>query len=330
MGSELFHPNQPMEHSIARSLRTRLARNRIVRFQAVSLALYLLLIEAIGLPRHEERFGAGELPFFAAVGVLAVLLLWSGKRWVAARSLVDYGLRLDRRSALLLGVGVLLGIGMQAWVTGGMWVLGVLRFVQVFRAPLGSAPLPEISVSVAAMLGGALFEEVVFRAHPLKTVVDTWVRGTSGRAVYVVIAGSALWFAMFHPTEGLWSLAVTFWMGVVFGCLYYHTGELALPLGAHVGVNLTIAHIMGYSNPHRVLLVFLEPTFSISVRGWAEVVGLAVLALVWFATPVVVAGGYLRWLARPGFETPLLGWQSDQGRDVAVTAANSPQTTGGG
>lgn len=169
------------------------------------------------------------------------------------RPLSEYGYRLSRGWWLDLVAGIALGS-----------LVVVLAFLIAIR--LGSVRLPEegsvvgsvdllwLAAFFVGFVGVAFWEELVFRA----VVMTNGIEGLSERgwsrsvAATVALIGNSAVFALVHVPGALaeghspWLTALwTFSAGLLFGVAYLLTGELALPMGLHLGVNFVSSNVFG-------------------------------------------------------------------------------------
>ncbi|RYZ38581.1 MAG: CPBP family intramembrane metalloprotease [Myxococcaceae bacterium] len=153
-------------------------------------------------------------------------------------------LRLERRSLASLGLmpGARAGRDLGLGVLGGMLLVGAVAFLvgvsggfHLVRAEQASA-----SVLVKAawtMLGVALFEEVLFHGYAFQRAIH----GLGVRWAQVLLS---IIFCLAHPfspdMEGSTravAMLTTFLAGWMLGLCYLRTGQLALPVGVHLGWN---------------------------------------------------------------------------------------------
>lgn len=171
-----------------------------------------------------------------AAGVLVAWTAWA--RWLDRRPLAAYGLHLDRSwwldllagfAAVLVGVAVWLGLGEAlGWAD-----------VAVAGGPPGPATVAGLLAVVAAIAVNVWAQETVFVGVTVVNAAEGLAsRGVDARrAVLLAWAVAVLVFAVKHrPTSAARVLNLVVALGL-FAALFAHTGELALPIGVHAGVN---------------------------------------------------------------------------------------------
>jgi len=144
------------------------------------------------------------------------------------------------------------GLGVTLWGTGlgfacVMLMFGcglVARFIAVKHVDATGQRerLPRFFSGLTDYIGGAVFEEVVMRGY-LFYLISSVFGG------WVAIVGSSLIFALVHlirpdriPT--VFTLNA-FIFGLLTGASRYYTGALWLPIGLHIGWNVTAGPILG-------------------------------------------------------------------------------------
>lgn len=190
-----------------------------------------LVPASLSQPATMLAFGLFQAGFFAAAWVA-----WA--RFLDRRPLANYGLApsgawlLD----LLIGfVAVLIGFG--AWLALGS-ALGWAEVMVSLGGPATSLVFVLAAVFVAIIVN-VWVQETVFIGITVKNAAEGLAsRGVvPSRAVVGAWAVAVLLFALKHrPSTGGRVLNLLLALGI-FGLLYVHTGELALPIGVHTGVN---------------------------------------------------------------------------------------------
>ncbi|UOE44063.1 CPBP family intramembrane glutamic endopeptidase [Agromyces larvae] len=171
-----------------------------------------------------------------AVGpVLAALMLWLYRFAVQ---------RIERRPAVELAP-TNASRRVLAGFAGGFLLaaatIGVLAAVGSYRI-VGWGSVPGALTVVGMMAAVAVAEEVLFRGVIFRLVQGRWgtwialgVSGVLFGAVHLLNPGATLWGAAAIATEA----------GLLLGAAYVATGSLWLPIGLHLGWNITIAAIFG-------------------------------------------------------------------------------------
>ena len=206
-----------------------------------------------GTPRPPRMLAFGVA---LAAGFAVAWVAWA--RWIDRRPLADYGFHLDRAWGidLLAGfVAVLAGFAVWHAVAG---TLGWTAVDLVLAGPVETLAVGLLAV-LAAIAVNVWVQETVF----VGVVLTNAAEGLSSlgldarRAVVLAWAVAVALFAVKHrpATAGRW-LGLLVALGV-FAALYAHTGELALSIGVHAGVNYAGSTLFGAApGPDGALAVF--------------------------------------------------------------------------
>jgi uncharacterized protein len=164
---------------------------------------------------------------------LAMLVLYVGLvRWLERRAASELE---GRTGAPLFGIGLLTGAGLMAIVYLILWATGVATF-----RPGGG--LTGIEVGLAATLGAAVFEELLFRGVLFRILEQT--AGTT-----IALVASALVFGALHginPGATLLSTgAIAVESGLLLALAYAALRNLWLPIGMHLAWNFTEGSVFG-------------------------------------------------------------------------------------
>ena len=167
--------------------------------------------------------------------LLAVLVLWLYRFAVS---------RIERRVAVELpGKGATRAV--LRGVAGGMLLaaatLGILAWFGAYRIT-GWGSIGGALAVVGTMLAVAVAEEVLFRGVVFRLIQQRW--GT-----WPALGVSAAVFGLAHlinPGASVWgAVAIAIEAGLMLGAAYVATGSLWLPIGLHLGWNVTITAIFG-------------------------------------------------------------------------------------
>lgn len=188
------------------------------------------------LPASVKAFA----PSAILITVLGVLISWWAVRLEGA-GLASLGFRLNRSFVREWGWGVLAGMAMIAVCTAAVWAFAGVRL-----SPLAGPTLTVTLKMVAVFLGGAIFEELLFRGYAFQ-------RAIRGIGVWPAIVVFGLLFCLGHvpgnlevgPAMLTMAMANLFANAVLQSLLYLRTGSLALPIGLHFGWNL-LQQSMGF------------------------------------------------------------------------------------
>lgn len=192
---------------------------------------------ASAVPAGDLLPGQGPMVIVGLVqaGVFAVLLVaWA--RYVDRRPLTDYGVTASRPWLTDLFVGfAAVTVGHVAWFALGTH-LGWTS-VEASSGTQGGALVLGLAAFLVALGVNVWVQETACFAVASQSAAE----GAATRGLTVRHAALAGWlvgvlvFAGVHA--GTLQRPELFVAGGVFGLLYVHTGELALPIGVHLGVN---------------------------------------------------------------------------------------------
>lgn len=189
----------------------------------------------------EALFSVGVL--FLVWTFVAIFTVWLGRAKLDHRSLESLGLRVDRRWALDFGFGVGLGGLLMVGILGTELALGWSAY-----EPIGAlgGDVPRIAfapMALFAFVGVAIYEELIFRGYQLVNIAD----GISGRwvgpraALLIAAFLSSVAFGLAHlgnPGASVVSSINIAAAGLMLASAFLATGELAIPMGLHLGWNL--------------------------------------------------------------------------------------------
>jgi len=310
------------------NLRTRLrsvVRNRQTgRVRAVwrvlvpvlSGFLALQLAGAVALTLGVNR-GQMMLAAFAGTTLVTSGVVGISAGYLDRRPLREYGYSLSREWWLDLVVGT--GIG--TLVVAMTFVVG--RYTGSLRVT-GDTLVPDVvtlgwlMAFFVAFLGVAFYEEFIYRGSFVTNAVEgLTARGvTPSVATAVALLASTLTFAFVHlpgaiATDASVALVAlkTGLLGGLFGVAYLRTGELALPMGLHLGVNYALMNVFGIGSaetPGVPTAVTVEHT---ATGLWSPARGVPVL--------VAILAGYVL----------VFGWGRWRQHDSTTTRSNSVTRT---
>ncbi|MDS0477193.1 type II CAAX endopeptidase family protein [Natrinema sp. 1APR25-10V2] len=190
---------------------------------------------------------------FAGTTLVMTVVLGVSARYLDRRPIREYGYRLSRDWWCDLTAGT--GIG--ALVVALTFVIarhtGSLQVTSSGLVP-GAASLGWLLAFFAAFAGVAFYEEFIYRGAFVTNAVEGLVaRGvTRPVATGVALLASTFAFAFVHVPGAIAAgasitlvIAKTGLLGGLFGVAYLRTGELALPMGLHLGVNYALMNVFG-------------------------------------------------------------------------------------
>lgn len=217
-----------------------------------------------------------------------MLLVWA---WaIDRRPLSDYGVSPSRRWLVDLLVAFLAVIGVWAARFGLTAWLGWLDLSLSMTAPQGTVLLG-LAGTLASVAVNSLVQDLVFFPIVLASAAEGFhSRGLApARAVVAGWLVASGFFAVVHGVPGPLDFAAHVVGGAVFGALYVHTGELALPLGVHWGSSW--ASGMVFASPAQTAQF---PSVFEVTNALPGTTGLAV-TLVLYPLTYLVLVGWLRW-----------------------------------
>jgi len=172
-------------------------------------------------------------PSAILITALGLLISWWAVR-LEGTSLASLGLRLDRRFSRQWAWGLLTGAAMVALCAAAVLAWGGVRL-----SPAAGPTLAVQTKMLVVFLGGAVFEELLFRGYAFQ-------RAVRGIGVWPAILVLGLLFCVAHLPGNLEvgaalltvAMANLLANSVLQSLLYLRTGSLALPIGLHFGWNL--------------------------------------------------------------------------------------------
>jgi len=226
----------------------------VLSFAGALLGIALLRYVVVG-----ELFVPVVGHFFAVLGVLSALVVLA--RYADDREIPDYGFRLSRRWVLELCLGTALGIGLVGLAFAVSYWQGSVTVVEVLSAGTTRSFAFGIGVVVLGWIFVAFWEETLLRSLFFKNAAEGLAaRGlTPPVAVFGAWLSSSVIYGFLHGPLGsnpesvplLYALAMTAVMGGLFGIAYALSGELAVPIGLHLGINVA-EHNLFFGPPEAV------------------------------------------------------------------------------
>ncbi len=215
------------------NLPSPLLRLGLFYFYSISLAALASTIPEVSL--IDLQFRVVPVPINAAypfytLGVI-VLTCWLMTCWIDRRPFSSLGLRLG----VQVGAYLLLGFG-TAFAANVLtrWLM-MAAYLQVPAWPFFTlVPAEERPFSPSTLLAVAVYEELYFRSYAFQTVMASL--GT----VPAILATSVA-FGMIHESRLTGALAVL--LGIFLSALYIKTRSLWMPIGFHLGWNVTSTFI---------------------------------------------------------------------------------------
>jgi len=229
-------------------------------FRLLVPLVFNVLVVALVLAVYGGRTGGFSTPVVpdspavplasGAAGLVgAVLSVWLAGRYIDRRPFSAFGFRLGAGWWLDLLFGMILG----ALLITTIFVVELgLGWVEV----TGSFETPGAPFAVSILFPAALFvcvgisEETVFRGYQLKNAAEGLDYPALGPRNAVVLAWvlSSVFFALLHadnPNATTVSTLNIALAGLMLGCGYVLSGELAIPIGLHVTWNFFQGAVYG-------------------------------------------------------------------------------------
>lgn len=202
----------------------------------------------IGIARAKEAAVAHREGIFSQAGVYMVLTLavlvsvWACARYLDRRPIDGVGLRGGRGFWIDLTFGVALGAMLMAGIAGAEVSFGLARYVEAPELP-GEVPRwAYIPVAFYVFIAVAIIEELVFRGYHLTNLAEgltnRWIGGALATLLAVLLSSVA--FGLAHagnPHASVLSSGNIVIAGVMLAIGYVLTGNLAIPIGLHLGWN---------------------------------------------------------------------------------------------
>lgn len=194
-----------------------------------------------------------------ALGVVLVALV------VDRRVLTDLGLRLGRGVWRRFAGGLALGAAISAFGVAAGVAAGFYEFGG-FRLTGGPGVWALLAVGTAlSQLLVVVPEELFVRGYIITNALeglDGFPSVPRSVAVAVAVAVSSLFFYLTHSTRGEAFGVMAGGLAVLLGVAYVLSGDLAVPIGVHFGVNF--AAMIGGSAPQQATLVRIESSATVA------------------------------------------------------------------
>jgi hypothetical protein len=198
--------------------------------------------------------GSPLLPVIGGVAGLggALLSVWLAGRFLDRRPFAEFGFHLSGGWWLDLLFGMALGALLMTTVFLVQSGLGWVTVTGSFESLVPGAPF-WLAVLVPATLFVCVgfYEELVSRGYQLRNAAEGLNSSSLGPrgAVLLAWALSSAFFGYLHaanPNATILSTANVALAGLMLGCGYVLTGELAIPIGLHVTWNFFQGTVFGF------------------------------------------------------------------------------------
>jgi hypothetical protein len=200
------------------------------------------IVRRLPIPSWMEPVAVHSLAAVSAIGAVVLMA-----RYIDDRAISAYGFDLSARWWMDLVSGVLLGVLLVGVAFGLDFVRGGVTVVD--RMATGSVPSfgLGIGISVLGWILVGFWEESLFRGLFLTNAAEgLTARDLSTRTSLVgALVSSSVVYGVLHGPFGstpdadslVYALVMTVVMGGLFGTAYILSGELAVPIGLHIGIN---------------------------------------------------------------------------------------------
>jgi uncharacterized protein len=215
---------------------------------------FLLAGRGAGSSGTSALAGSPLLPVIGGVAGLggALLSVWLAGRFLDRRPFADFGFHLSGGWWLDLLFGMALGALLMTTVFLVQSGLGWVTVTGSFESLVPGAPF-WLAVLVPATLFVCVgfYEELVSRGYQLRNAAEGLNSSSLGPrgAVLLAWALSSAFFGFLHaanPNATILSTANVALAGLMLGCGYVLTGELAIPIGLHVTWNFFQGTVFGF------------------------------------------------------------------------------------
>ena len=244
-----------------RRLRAGIRIYALVTLRSLALAVIgapvaaLVLNAVAGAPSGSEGLGLDadslqtRVAGVVAVVVCTVLSVWIVGRLLDRRRFAEFGFRLTRGWWLDLLFGFILGGALMAGIFAVELAAGWATVSGTFEGGWGSPFL--VLGPIAVFLGAGVWEELFYRGYMLKNLAEGLSSpplGARGAVFLAWVLISGL-FGVMHignPNADAFAVVNIVAAGLMLGLPYVLTGELAVPIGLHVGWNLFQNMVFGF------------------------------------------------------------------------------------
>ena len=218
---------------------------RVALFLAVYFLILTLVVNVafVALQALPIGFTPDSLLSFAVShGISAVLVIVFG--WLFGKTLEDLpfralGAALTKNWWQHLSFGFIVGALTVCFGALVAYLSGGLNF-EYNNAGFSAVGLT-LAVSLIIFIGGAAFEEALFRGYIFQTL-------TRAKLVWFAVLFTSILFAAPHaqnPNANYFSLINTFIAGIWFAAAYLKTRTLWMPFGLHLAWNWFLGSILG-------------------------------------------------------------------------------------
>jgi membrane protease YdiL (CAAX protease family) len=228
-----------------------------VVIQAVLLVAFMAGLGLLALPLadyvpRDPLDRDVSIAFSAAIGLAIFLSVWVAGHFIDRRRFVDFGFRFNRS----WWIDLVFGLAVAALLQTGIFLIELASGWATVTGTLeGSWSGYGFSVSMIAFLllliGVGLYEETWNRGYLIKNLAEGLSFDPLGArgAIWLAAIGTAVLFALGHltnPGATLFSTLAFVPAGLLYAGSYVLTGELAIPIGFHIGWNFFEGAVFGF------------------------------------------------------------------------------------
>ncbi|MGH3090079.1 MAG: lysostaphin resistance A-like protein [Rubrobacteraceae bacterium] len=224
---------------------------------AMTTSLFAAAWHLLG-PAVVGQQNRSDSPASFFIGILASLVsifisLWLAGRFLDKRRVRDYGFDVNSGWWLDLGFGLFLG----AFLMSGIFLIqlsfGWITVTGSFETnlpgtPFGIAILPPVAVFLCV----GIYEEALYRGYQLKNIAEGLnypvLGGPKGAVIlaWILTSGAFGFFHLGNPNATFISTTNIMFAGILLGVGYVLTGQLAIPIGAHITWNFFQGNVFGF------------------------------------------------------------------------------------
>jgi membrane protease YdiL (CAAX protease family) len=222
-----------------------------ILFQLVLAVMLSILATPLAMLLSGSHSASAEhnpIASFVMSAAIAASVLLAG-RLLDRRRAKDFGLSLNRNWWIDLGFGLFLGALLMALIFVVEVSAGWLTVTGSFAVPSGTSFATSVALSLLMFIGVGVQEEMFSRGYHLKNIAEGF--SPLGRRTAVVIAllvSSAIFGALHLANPNATAIGA---INIIFGGVFLATGflltgELAIPIGAHITWNFFQGVVFGF------------------------------------------------------------------------------------
>ena len=193
----------------------------------------------------------------AAEAAIYLFLIWMlllvASRLLDRRPVADYGFHLDETWWLDLGFGAALGALLMVAMFVLELAMGWIRVTGTFATADPGLPFaPAILAGFVAVLSVVIQEELIWRGYSIKNIAEGLNSKAIGprRATLIAVLVASVVFGLAHA-DNIDATALSTFNTVLIAVLvlsagYVLTGQLAIPIGFHLGWNFVQVFVLGF------------------------------------------------------------------------------------